>query len=91
MLTKLAERGVETIAVGCREHGGYEQFVEAIETERRDLEASGLLELHGLEDTDHIFSPIWAQEWLSELLMSVLERLGADDRKEDPSSLRVGG
>ncbi len=73
-LEELTRRGVEVVAVGCRGGGGYDRFVEAIESTRPALEQSGRFWLYGLDDADHIFSPIWAQQHLSQILM---ERLGA--------------
>ena len=77
-LEALTKRGVEIMAVGCRGGGGFDPFVEAIAPVRDALEESGRFTLHGLSDTDHIFSPIWAQEHIGQLLLDLLERLRED-------------
>ena len=45
--------------------------------------ASGRFKLEGINSTDHIFSPLWAQEWLADLLRVTLDRAG--DRIERES------
>lgn len=83
-LDELTRRGVEVIAVGCRDGGGYQPFVDALGEARTSLERSGRFWLYGLDDADHIFSPIWAQQEISRILMrhldgsSTLSQAGAD-------------
>ena len=69
--------------VVCLERGGHELYVEAIKSVRWELGASGRFKLEGINSTDHIFSPIWAQEWLADLLRVTLDRAG--DRIERES------
>lgn len=76
-LGTLTGRGVEVVAVGCSGKGGFEDFVEAISGDRAQLERTGRLRLHPVRDSDHIFSPLWAQEHLSEILLAAIDR-GSD-------------
>ena len=88
-LDALTERGVEVVAIGCRGGGGYDRFVEALGPTRRTLERSGRFWLYGLQDADHIFSPIWAQEHLSQQLMERLEAVAGTapaDASQDRSA-----
>jgi len=67
LLAQLASRDIDLVAVGCLERGGHELFVEAIESVRSELDASGRFRLEGINRTDHIFSPLWGQEWRADL------------------------
>lgn len=88
-LDELTRRGVDVVAVGSHGGGGYDRFVEAIEPTRRALEESGRFWLYGLDDADHIFSPLWAQRRLSQILMEriagVPRTTAVDDGSRDPA------
>jgi hypothetical protein len=72
-LLELTEKGVDVVAIGCRASGAFADFDEALSGVRKQLAETGRFRLEGLDHTDHIFSPIWVQEQLSEILMGVLE------------------
>jgi hypothetical protein len=62
LLAQLVARDIDLVAGGCLERGGHELYVEAIESVRSELDASGRFRLEGINRTDHIFSPLWGQE-----------------------------
>lgn len=74
-LCKLTQRKVDIVCVGRASGDGFERFRDAIEPVRQELEASGRFRHEMLASTDHIFSPIWAQERLSEILQESLFKL----------------
>ena len=86
-LSKLVDREVDLVAIGCRTRGGHDHFVEAIASRRAHLDASDRFRLEGLDNTDHIFSPLWAQEWLADLLESTVEAFSESvSQNEDSGS-----
>lgn len=84
LLAQLAARDIDLVAVGCLERGGHELYVEAIESVRSELDASGRFRLEDINSTDHIFCPLWGREWRADPLRVTL------DRKIDGSRDRAG-
>jgi hypothetical protein len=72
-LWTLVSRGVEVKLIATSDGAGYEPLREALDDRRSDLEASGRFTLDVLADTNHIFSPLWAQEWLRDFLLATLQ------------------
>ncbi len=73
-LRELTDREVDVLLVSCIEGGGYDLVSEAIGHDRPRLEASGRFRFEAVGDTNHIFTPIWAQEWLAGELEATLLR-----------------
>lgn len=73
-LLELLAREVEILMVSCREGEGYALVSEALESDRETFDASERFELEVAADTDHIFTPIWAQEWVGQQIEAYLQR-----------------
>jgi hypothetical protein len=72
-LLEITARGTEVLLVSCREGGGLAGVETALAGHRRALESSGRFRLSAVDDTDHIFSPLWAQAWLADTLRRFLQ------------------
>jgi alpha-beta hydrolase superfamily lysophospholipase len=95
MIWTLVSRGVDVQMVAARSGNHYPHLLEALAGRRRgELEASGRFRLESLSDTNHIFSPLWAQERLGNLLLETLSRRFSAPEfppaEFDEASMRLG-
>ncbi|MEZ4353869.1 MAG: alpha/beta fold hydrolase [Myxococcota bacterium] len=74
-LLELADREVDVLAVSTEQGGSHEMFREALGGSRRRLEASGRFRHEAIRDTNHIFGPLWSQEWVGDRLARFLAEL----------------
>jgi len=75
-LLEITRRGSDVLIVSCLDEVGGSQVVEAIDSVRPALDATGRLRVELVTDTNHIFSPLWSQAWLSKLLADYLDTAG---------------
>ena len=52
----------------------WERAEEELAVDRTRLEATGRFTVTKIDDTDHIFSPLWSQEYLTQVLDGVVDR-----------------
>lgn len=74
-LRALTGRGTRVLMISCEQGGAAEEVERALGAERPTLEATGCFALEVLSDTDHLFSPLWAQEYVASRLADFLSDL----------------
>ena len=75
-LREICARGTRCLVVYRKDEGMLERFKSEIAANRDDLERSGNLTIRELGPSNHILSPLWAQEELAAVLDEFLEETG---------------
>lgn len=73
-LLELTGRGTEVLLVSCVEGKGFELVRDALGNDLYALELRDGFQFAVVEDTNHIFTPLWAQAWLWNQIGAFLER-----------------
>jgi pimeloyl-ACP methyl ester carboxylesterase len=93
-MLKLTRRGTDVMIVFSEADRMLPIFEDYLGEQRKDLDETGLLRTPLLEGADHIFSPLWSQEYVTGVLDKYLERhrvsreSDAKDQSHDSSRKR---
>jgi pimeloyl-ACP methyl ester carboxylesterase len=72
---ELVSRGTSVSCVTALSGQGHAQLVDSLAPRLPEIEATGRFHLAALADTNHIFSPLWSQEWLERFLLDTLSQI----------------
>jgi len=73
-LLELTGRGTGVLVVSCVEGKGFELVRDALGDDLETLESCDEFKFVAIEDTNHIFTPLWAQAWLWDQIAAFLTR-----------------
>ena len=91
-LLDLTERGVDVAVVYNQNEPAFEYLRSVIHPVRRRLEATGAFRIEMVGHADHIFSPLWVQERVTDVILHHVGALAARTLAEQrtPKSRRRG-